>query len=223
MQNLKENELQDKLDKIEKDGIIKIEQAKLEHNIQAHIEEKTGEKPSGIFIFDLYGRSASVKFGDSFRMDENGLSNETALKLLKLLEPSPMYYYRDGCVSFRSQPKPEGSRAEVERIFPVKICLNTCTGHSAKLVWFHTLTDGQIIEIDAHMENMAQFGTISADYHNDRRREKYSNTRLQLADAFNGWTALKMWSSGEWPSDYQLYKTGDFNLDGALKDGNILD
>lgn len=211
--------LQDEIEKIEIDAKERIESAKTQATIKDHISQATNITPRSIYIRKLWNCSASVDFGNSFNTyDNNGIDNNMLLEIIEKLKPAPMYFWRDGCVSFRPYTEDPSSKVDITKIYPIKIELKTCTEDHAKIIYFHTLPNLETIEINIFPNNFQQFGTISGRHHNDRRTPQWSECAIHLAENFRSWTYLKMYSSGDWKNDYQLYSTSEeFDFCNALE------
>jgi len=212
-------DLTEEIEKIKTDAKARIESAKKQATIKEHISQATEIKPRSVYIRKLWNSTASISFGDSFRSyDDKGIDNWQLMEIIEKLTPAPMYFWRDGCVSFRPYAEPDSTRADITPIYPIKIELRTCTSDHAKICYFHTLPNLETIEINIYPNNFQQFGTISGRHSNNRNQPKWSNCAIHLAENFRSWTYLKMYSSGDWKNDYQLYSTSEkFEFFSALE------
>lgn len=199
------------IDKLKKLYEAKIKEAKKKEDIISEIVEKTGVTPRFVSICDLYGRIASVEFGDSFR--DKKLSDPAIIKhLMETLPATPKYIWKDSCMSFRCGNTGEGHNGRkeftgtIQEINPYTIKIGNCTEPHAVIEWFHKLESGEIVEIEVKtIQNF--FGRTSARYNESRNLPRYTNSHF-LPDVFyREWEYLRWWSSGDYPADYTLYTT----------------
>lgn len=188
----------------------KLKEAELAGRIEEEIFKKIGTRPR-VYISDLYGRIASVEFGNDF--GEKKISDPAEVeRIMSTFTPEPCYLWKDSCTSFRCGNTGEGHNGRreftgtIQEVNPYIINIKNCTQPHAVIEWFYKLESGEIVEIRV-ITVQYFFGGTSSRYHESRNMPKYTNSQFSPREDYRSWASIGWWSSGDYPADFTLYTT----------------
>lgn len=152
-------------------------------------ESLAGFEPDRIFVSPLYGRVATVTFGDSYRHDKKATLT-LARALAEQFPGVPMVLLRDGCTSFRplayQDSLPEDKRRGDESpICPVKAEFEI---GRTWLEWVSDVPGVGLLEFNIHLAPYAKWASYSAKQQHWRgmtRYKEHGSLRHQVYDVRN--------------------------------------